>query len=538
MKKSILVTLVAWLFLIIGLQAQSVQQGMNDLYAQRHKSAATVFQKLIAANPKNIEAIYWLGQTYFATDDNEAAQKLYKKALADNAGAPLLLVGLGHAALLENKAAAAKQNFDAALAACRSMKTEEPAVQTAIGRAITASKTGDFMYAIEILKAASEKDPKNTETLLQLGNAYLKARPADGSGEAFATYKKALEVNPSFAEADLRIAKLFESQKNWELVLEYLNEAVTRDNKFAPAYYELFYYNFYRAKYAEAETQLNKFIFTADTDPKNDYLYAQLCWAKKDWDCAITKGERVITAMGEMTMPRVLKLLADANFKKGDFSNARKYIDLYLKKEKTENTISFDYKLLADILAKTGGTGDEVYNAYLKGAAQDSVLSSKIDFLRQAADAFKTGGDRIREADIRSEIIRQKGANAMQRDYFDAGLAYFQGGNLDKSDAMYDVYTNKWPNETFGWQMKFQIARSRDTTMEKGLAVPFATRYIEVMEKDTAKNKKSIISTSGYLAQYFANIAKDKIKAIYYLKKILLYDPNNEDVKNYIKKLE
>ncbi len=49
---------------------------MNHLYAERYKSAIGVFEKLLAANPNNIEAIYWLGQTYFDMDDNAKARQI------------------------------------------------------------------------------------------------------------------------------------------------------------------------------------------------------------------------------------------------------------------------------------------------------------------------------------------------------------------------------------------------------------------------------------------------------------------------------
>jgi tetratricopeptide (TPR) repeat protein len=539
MKKTTITLLTAGLLFVSGLKAQTIQEGINHLYADRFKSATGVFEKLLAANPNNIEATYWLGQTYFDMDENAKARQLYEKALSTNGSAPLILVGLGHADLHDNKTNDARQKFETAItASTNGRKGPEPGVLTAIGRANVDAKAGDFNYAIEKLKLAAEKDPRNTETLLQLGNAYRKARPGEGGGEAFQNYKKALEINPSFAVADLRLAKLFESQKNWELVLEYLNDAVTRDPKFAPAYYELFYYNFYRAKFAEAQDQLNKYTANADAEPQHDFLNAQLCWANKDYTCAITKAESVVSAMGEMTKPKVLKLLADAYFQKADYANAKKYIDWYLKKEKPEDIISFDYKLLADILGKTGATGDDVYNAYIKGAALDTVLTSKIDFLKQGAEGFKTAGDRVREGDLRSEIIKLKADKAGQRDYFDAGFAYYQGGNLDKADLIYDTYTQKWPEETFGWQMKFQIGRLRDTTMEKGVAIPYATKYLEVLEKDTAKNKKSILSTAGYLAQYYANITKDRPKAIEYLTKMLVFDPENEALKKNIEALK
>ena len=93
------------------------------------------------------------------------------------------------------------------------------------------------------------------------------------------------------------------------------------------------------------------------------------------------------------------------------------------------------------------------------------------------------------------------------------------------------IYIEKWPDEVFGYQLEFSIQRALDTSMTLGLAVPVGIKYLEVLEKDTAKNKKTIIGVAGYLAQYYANIAKDREKAIVYLEKMVMYDPANSDFK-------
>src|SRR5678810_1449988 len=57
-------------FALSNLGAQSLQEGINHLYADRFKNAEQTFQKLLAANPNNADATYWLGQTYLDKDDN------------------------------------------------------------------------------------------------------------------------------------------------------------------------------------------------------------------------------------------------------------------------------------------------------------------------------------------------------------------------------------------------------------------------------------------------------------------------------------
>jgi tetratricopeptide (TPR) repeat protein len=375
-----------------------------------------------------------------------------------------------------------------------------------------------------------------------LGNAYRKYDPGKGGSDAYIYYNQALAVNPGFAAASVRLAKLFETQQNWPLFLQYLNEATTKDSRFTDAYYELFWYYFRRVNFTEADNQLKKYINSKlpETDIMDEYLYGQLCYVSKDYDCAITKGNKVVNEMGARTKPRVYRLLAYSYFDKGDYQNALKNVNDFFAKEKPEDIISKDFKLKADILAKTGGTNEEIYNTYLKGASLDSVLTSKIDFLNQGADVFKTKGDsasRIKEGEMRLVILNLKPKPNLN-DYYDAGFAYYKGKNLLRADSLFEKITVLFPDEPYGWERRFQIARILDSTMEKGLAVPFAMKYLGIIEKDTVKNKKEIISTSSYLAVYYNKIGKDNVKALDYLRKMLILDPTNPNIINNIKILE
>src|SRR5687768_10338296 len=114
MKKTLMIV-AAGLLLCAGVKAQTIKEGVSHLYADRFKTAVNVFEKMIAANPNNIDAIYWLGQTYLDMDQNDQARQLYDKALATSANAPLILVGRGHIDLHDKKLNEAKQKFETAL---------------------------------------------------------------------------------------------------------------------------------------------------------------------------------------------------------------------------------------------------------------------------------------------------------------------------------------------------------------------------------------------------------------------------------------
>lgn len=539
MKKTMISSLAAGLLIVSGLKAQTVQEGMNHLYADRFKSAISVFEKLLATNPNNMEATYWLGQTYFDMDDNAKARELYEKALVTNGGAPLILVGLGHADLHDNKTNDARQKFESAITASTTgKKGADPLVLSAIGRANVDAKAGDASYAVQKLEEAAGKDPKNTEILLQLGNAYRKANPGQGGGQAFETYKKALAVNPAFAVIDLRLAKLFESQKNWELVLQYLNDAIKADSKFAPAYYELFYYYFFRAKFPEAETQLASYVASSDPDVQHEYLYAQLCWARKDFACAITRAESVVAASGAKTKPKVYKLLADAHFQKGDFANAKVYMEKYFGKEKEADLIANDYKLWADILSKTGGTNDEIVNAYIKGAPLDSVISSRVDFLKQGAAYFKTAKIRDKEGDLIEKILEVKPKPNIN-DYFDLTLARYFSGDYARSREAAFVMIEKYPDQVYGYEWAFNNANAVDTVKKDSIAMQDAVKLYEFAQADTAKFKKQYLTSVRFLSTYYINQAKDKEKSLEFFRKWLEVDPANATaIQEYIKQIE
>src|SRR5690606_35153096 len=96
MKK---IGLLASLILMVNiLFAQDINEGKKFLDYERFVSASEVFNKILAANPNNVEAAYWLGQTYLQNTDNTdsvAAKALYQKTLQANPESALMMVGIG-----------------------------------------------------------------------------------------------------------------------------------------------------------------------------------------------------------------------------------------------------------------------------------------------------------------------------------------------------------------------------------------------------------------------------------------------------------
>jgi tetratricopeptide (TPR) repeat protein len=522
MKKTVMIAM-AGLLLMTSVKAQNLQEGINHLYADRFKSAIGVFEKLLASNPNNIEAAYWLGQTYLDEDKNDLARQLYDKTLGTSNNAPLILVGRGHIDLLDKKIPEGRQKFESAITATRGRKGDDPVILNAVGRAIVDANLKDQAlndYAVQLLKTATQRDEKNPDIWLNLGNAVRKAKPGEGGGEAFTAYRKALEINPNFSVAYLRLAKLFETQRNGEQLLENLNKAVEVDPKFSAAYYELFYYYFYRAKFSEAENFLTKYIDSRkpETYTEDEYLYAQLCWARKDFDCAIKKAEGVVTAMGQGVKPKVLKLLADAYFQKADYTNAKKYIDWFFTKEKPEDFVGFDYTLKADIYSKTPGQEGALYDIYLAGVKIDTVLDNKIEILKKAADFYKGLKQRDKEASLLAMILTIK-PKPIINDYYYTTTAFYFAKMYDSSRSYAVQMSEKFPADIYGHEWRFNNSVIVDTVKKDSIAVPDAIALYEFTQKDTAKFKSQYLKSVRFLAGYYFNDARNKEKAIEFLQK-------------------
>jgi tetratricopeptide (TPR) repeat protein len=536
MKKTFLAVNMIAALITTSANAQTLQEGINHLYADRFTSAVNTFQKILAVNPNVIEATYWLGQTYMDMDDNESARQLYDKALLANGNAPLLMVGKGHVLLHDKKGEEARQMFESALTISRTKKGDDPVILNAIGSANVDAKFGNLDYAVEKLSAALLRDPKNAVVALNLGNAYRKKDPGTGGGKAYEYYQMALQLNPNFVYPYIRLAKLFETQKNWDFYLENLNKAVAKDPNFSLAYYELFYYYFQTLKFDEAEAYLKKYLATRvnENDIMDERLNAELCWARKDYDCAINKAQHVYTTLGPVKVkPKVLRLLAYSYLGKNDFANAKKFVDEFIAKEK-DPLVPGDYTLKAEVYAGVGAPCEQLYGLYLDGASVDTILQTKIEYMNKAADYFKTKKCTRQEADMRLLVFNTR-KNANPASLVNIGILYTQANDYLKADSLFQAYNIAFPDSIYGYAWRGRVNFSMDTTM---MVEPFITNLLQNYDKAlsiAALNKIRFrsqgITASKTLAAYYVNIKNSKDTALTFVYRGLDIDSTDASLK-------
>jgi len=83
MKKTTITFLLSGILLVSGAKAQTLQEGMNHLYAKRYNNAIGVFDKLLAVNPNAVDAIYWKGQAILDNEEIKGARLTEARSLYD-----------------------------------------------------------------------------------------------------------------------------------------------------------------------------------------------------------------------------------------------------------------------------------------------------------------------------------------------------------------------------------------------------------------------------------------------------------------------
>ena len=531
MKQS-LSLLVAIVFTGKLLFAQSVDQGKKFLYYDRKKSATETFDKLLAANPNNIDAVYWLGQTYLEMKDSIAAKNLYQKALTTNGSAPLLLVGMGQIELMEGKTNEARQRFETAI---NLTKGKDINVLNAVALANINARNGDAKYAIEKLTPATQwKNFNNTATYLLLGDAYRKL--IDG-GNAVTAYQKAFSFDPKLAEAKYSIGKIYLTQRNTDYFLRYMDEAIQADPTFAPAYYELFYYWYFR-DVNKAAPYLDSYIANADQGPDMEYLKTDFTYAKGDFAGAKARAQQLITQYGDKVSPRMYRMVAYTCDTLGDMTCANQAMTTFFTKASPEDVLPEDYVELANINAKTPGSEAQAFVNFQKAFDMDTVMENKVKYLTKAAALAKKLGNRSEEANWLGKAYSLK-PNPTNRDLYDYGFAHYQAANYDSSFRLFSLYREKYPDEIFGYLWAARSAQAKDTAFELGIAAPEYQKLAEAgMRIDSVKYKAQIIQAYGILASYENNVKKNKDAAIEYLQRIVNLDPGNADAQKNLEILK
>ncbi|HEY9340211.1 MAG TPA: tetratricopeptide repeat protein [Hanamia sp.] len=518
--------LFSFILMVNVLFAQGIDEGKKFLNYERFESAATVFNKLLAANPNDVVAAYWLGQTYLQNSDNPdtaAAKALYQKTLQANPNAALMMIGVGEVELMEGKLSDAKNRFETAINLTKKRDLDE--VLLAVGRANIDAKAGDAIYAVDKLKQAAERNKKSAEIQIALGDAYRKL--IDGAN-ATISYQTAMSLDPKNARPNYMIGRIYETQGYGQeaIYMRYYNDAIATDPNFAPVYYWLYGY-YYQRDVNKSREYLNKYVAVADQDSKNCYAEASLLYVSKLYSETISKADACIAGTGTAKpFPNLYGLKAYAYDKMGDSLNAKKYFEEFFAKVNPEKIGPHDYATYAKVLL--GFPGNDVLAAsYVdKAIALDTVPENKLGYVKDIAKSLYDEGKFVEAGKWYGKILSLN-PNYGKVDLYYAGYSDYRGGNYKSADSVFQLYQKKYPDDLYGWYLGARSKEGIDTAGTAGLAKPDYEKIIAIADTvaDKASIKDKLIPAYRYMVAYYYNVLKNAETANQFNDKILEVDP-------------
>jgi tetratricopeptide (TPR) repeat protein len=510
--------------------AQDLEKAKQEIYHERYTSAANTLDAILQQQPTNAEAWYWRAETYIQDNDLKGLSQSLHTAPQSITDQPFFQTAYGALMLQENKPDSATEYFNAAL---KETKEKDPQILAAVARANIEAPMGNTDYALELLDKAIHRDKNNANLYILKGNAY---RKANNGSEAYKAYQEAINRDENSAIAYYDIGNIFLTQKNPEVYLDYYNKAVAADTSYAPAWYQLYEYYFYHDP-SKAMDYFNHYNTNSDKDIKNKYAYTDLLYLNKNYPAAIQNAEQLLQL--ENKEPRLYKLLAYSYEGLKDTAKAISYMQEYFTHEADSNFIPKDFEAMASWYSSTKGNQDSAIVYLSKAAEHQKDSTARYAYYKKLADLSQSAKDYAEQAEWLGKYYTGN-SQATNVDLFNWGLAYYRAGQYKQADSVFGLYVAAHPDQGFGYYWEARSNVALDSTMEKGLAIPYYQKLIDIISKDSTNptNKKWLVEAYGYMAAYETNTKKDYAQAIDYFQKLLQVDPENADAKKYIAVLE
>lgn len=510
-----------------SLWAQTLNDGISQLYYEHFNTATETLTKVYDTNPKDPQAIYWLGQAYLTQNNVEGAKTLYQKALNEGVNDPYIWIGSGHVELLnKGDINSAKQKFEQAITATKTRKGEDADILTAIGRANAdgGSNIGDPLYAIEKLKRATERDKNNADAFLYMGICYLKLG-GDNGGNAVSAFNEAVSRNPKLAKAKFRIGRVYVSQKNSAIFIPTFEEAITMDPAYSPSYLELYEY-YAEREFDKAKENIEKYIQYSEHDPRNDLFYADYLFRVGKYQESLNKAKEIESKTTFDKLPRLLVVFAYNYDRLKDSLKAKEYIEKFFATAPAEKIKPEDYDFAGNVLSRIKGSEMMAVQYLEKAMANDTSMVNKRNYVTKIANMMGNA-KMYREQHRWFRRLMSMKSDPEKMDIYYTAVAAYNAEMYQQADSLTDIFHAKYPEEEFGFSFKVRVTKLLDVDSTKGLAFEPIEQYNTFLKKDLANNKKKIIYNYYYVAQLLADKMKDYPKALAILNKILEVDPTD-----------
>jgi tetratricopeptide (TPR) repeat protein len=538
--KTVVFSLTVLLFANLQGKAQTVDEGLRHLNAERYIKAGEVFNK-IATNTPSTENYFQLGRYYLLTPNaqenlNKAQEAFDKGNALDKKGDDLNTIGLAMVKIGQKDFASAKVLIDDIIGKGKGAKDSELIYRAA--EAYTLFKwANDPAEAIMLLDKAMEvKKIDNPQYYITRAKAFdIK----NEGGDIMNALQNAERLVPKdLASVYSFMAKIWLQGKNYQEADAAIKKSIAADKEHAPAYYYLSSYLQTYQKWDEAAQAASKYLMFGDGDCLANLRYAKLAFTAKDFNNVLSKIKEIKSCN---TDPIVHRLLGISKYELGDYDGAIDDLKTYISKAEKEEIFGLDYGFIGRAyMAKTDSANlkanDQLAIENMEKAI--SLNDTTFDYYTELGTYFQEKKNYVRAEEFVEKAIKNK-KNPNGEDWWRLGYLQYVTRNYAKADGTFDkvcaAYKDSWAPPYLMSARSKAYKNSDDTTF---IAADRYLKYTSLIAEDQkTANAASLSEAYSYLAAKEWLLNKDPDKAMVFIDELLKYDPTYQraiDLRNSI----
>lgn len=554
--KKVFIYAVAMLFSVYLGQAQDIKQAKNAIDAEQYEVAKKTLESITASAPSDGYAKFLLGNVYLLKGDYEGAKKNYDSGIASSSKANFNYIGLGYIALDKGDVADAEKNF---LLASKNVSKNSIEESVFIGKAYTYSLHPDYNKAIDILSKAKAIDPKNTNVLLALADAYKLDKKQN---EAYELYREAFRLDGNLLRAKMGLGSLIKNTHNFPVAVSSFNEIIAMNANYGPVYRELAETEYlwalndarnYDSHISKALGFYEKYMSLTDYSLESRMRHADFLILAKDYKSLETEANEM-TKLDKVN-PKVFRYLGYSAYHNNNLETAINSLNSFVSNP-SSRIIGRDHYYLGasklgkalnaepiDTVAITNGTLDLKKSIEMSPnlAGEISDLGKKLFEKKLYAKAASVYEIAISNAESKSYLLDNfYFASAVYWSCVGAqNLTTTQIEQLNKADLSLDKIITASPTtqDAYLFKARIQVLLKNDVLVAKNYEdFVMAANKKDASELAAKGMKSKLVEAYNNLGVIYT--ATDKVKAKDSFDKTLAIDPANQYAIDQLKALK
>lgn len=523
--------------------AQGYKDGIDFFKIGKYDDAKELLERNLSTASNKAEAYYYLGQVALYQGDKSLAKSYYDKGIQANPKYPFNYVGLA-AVELENGNTKAAENYYKQAEKC---EKKNPKVAVAMAKAYFIVDADKYAKQIEKLTANAFKwNPEDPDYYIFQGDMLgVKKQWGAAAGQyelAFMREPANIESRVKFANVDF-ILNQNRAVNALEELLKLVPNSALVQRELAEKYYgatEIV------GNVPKAIQYYGMYFDNPNHFEKDEVRYAQLLWIGKDYDKSIDVCNGLIqNAKSPANKFFGYRLKFYNQCSKADWESAANTGAEFFALPVNESTpyLENDFIYYGIALNNTNRSAEAI--ATFEKAIEQYPEND--DLRAQLANSYTQNKDYVKAAQMRQEIIDR--GEYTNNDLYQLANAYCRVAENETNDAVKQdacvkaqnvikELISKEPNKTSYIYLWARVETIVENNEYKGGALSAYQQLVSAVDADKSDSNANYyyMMAYRYMATYYSKNGQQELANEYY-KKWLQYDPENENLKNYVEQL-